>query len=391
MLWWTLRQLRSGNAVERKRAAKKLGDTREKRAVDALVQALRDESGEVQAEAALALGRIGDERGGRHLITMLEHEDSYASRDSARALDALGLEPDDAHRRVLKYAALNRWQEIESIGSDAADTLSHLISKDKGTSPKMLTILARIDAPRAIQPLEKMLNRLAKTPGRDIDYDGWSEVIKALGESRDPRTVGVLIELASFTESKFHDTAIEALRKIGSEAVDPLITCLERDKNTRDAAEALAKIGDARAVDALIKALNHEREHVRAAVAKTLELFAGKRQDVKDLLEKYQEQEQLRKSQEQTRKVQEVIELRRKIQAGMKLDEVIAILGPPSSQFGGDAVLGVFGNVSGSASAISSVSQRQYYVWRRPEGEWQLVFVGNKLDNIHSRPPLPRP
>ena len=79
-------------------------------------------------------------------------------------------------------------------------------------------------------------------------------------------------------------------------------------------------------------------------------------------------------------------ELSKKLRVGMTLDAVKEILGPPSSQLGGGDVLGMFANVSGSARAISSMSQKRYVVWRRPEGEYQLVFVGDTLESLHSVP-----
>lgn len=79
-------------------------------------------------------------------------------------------------------------------------------------------------------------------------------------------------------------------------------------------------------------------------------------------------------------------ELSQKLRVGMKMSEVKKMLGSPSSQLGGDSLFGMFGKVSGSAHAISSVSQRRYVIWRKPEGEYKLVFIGNKLTDIHSTP-----
>ena len=75
-----------------------------------------------------------------------------------------------------------------------------------------------------------------------------------------------------------------------------------------------------------------------------------------------------------------------KLRVGMTLSEVQEILGPPSSQLGGGDLLGMFAQVSGSARAISSIGRKRYIVWRRPEGEYQLVFSGDTLDEVHSAP-----
>lgn len=75
-----------------------------------------------------------------------------------------------------------------------------------------------------------------------------------------------------------------------------------------------------------------------------------------------------------------------KLRVGMKLSDVEGILGPPSSQLGGGSLLALVGSVSASPSATSSVSHRRYVVWRKQEGEYKLVFVGDELVDIYSTP-----
>ena len=79
-------------------------------------------------------------------------------------------------------------------------------------------------------------------------------------------------------------------------------------------------------------------------------------------------------------------ELSEKLRVGMKMSEVEGILGPPSNQLKGGTLVGMFGSVAGPANAISSISQRRYVVWRKPEGEYKLVFVGDELVDIYSTP-----
>lgn len=47
---------------------------------------------------------------------------------------------------------------------------------------------------------------------------------------------------------------------------------------------------------------------------------------------------------------------------------------------------GMFTNVTGSAGAIDSANQKSYVVWKKPEGKWQLVFEGDNLVSIYSKP-----
>jgi len=104
--------------------------------------------------------------------------------------------------------------------------------------------------------------------------------------------------------------------------------------------------------------------------------------ELKDRARKILDDMARKKEEEERRKS----ELRQQVRVGMSLDEVIDVLGEPSAHLGGGALLGLFGSVSGSASAISSISQKEYYTWRRPEGEWRLIFVGEKLVEVNSTP-----
>jgi len=80
------------------------------------------------------------------------------------------------------------------------------------------------------------------------------EAAKALGKIGDVRAVKPLIAaLLTDDESSVHRAAAQALGKIGDvQAVEPLITAL---KNVSDAASALGELKDARAVEPLIAVL----------------------------------------------------------------------------------------------------------------------------------------
>jgi len=70
------------------------------------------------------------------------------------------------------------------------------------------------------------------------------------------------------------------------------------------------------------------------------------------------------------------------------MKEVQKILGPPSYQLGAAEALGMYGKVSviRSAGTPSSKSQKSYVTWKKPEGYYQLIFVGDQLVEIHSTP-----
>ena len=62
MLWFRLQQLRSLEWKVRSQAAEKLAESKDPRAVEALVKALKDKDRNVREAAAGSLGMIRDER-----------------------------------------------------------------------------------------------------------------------------------------------------------------------------------------------------------------------------------------------------------------------------------------------------------------------------------------
>lgn len=78
--------LKTGDEYLRKRAAEALGDIGDKRAVEPLINALKDEDESVRSSAAEALGNIGDVRAVEPLIDALKDEDWYVQYNAAKAL-----------------------------------------------------------------------------------------------------------------------------------------------------------------------------------------------------------------------------------------------------------------------------------------------------------------
>ena len=178
--------------------------------------------------------------------------------------------------------------------------------------------------------------------------------------------VDVLIDEFQSASLERRISAVKLMKQLAAPGfADILRQAIEsEDRLSGLAKEALAKIAQKHRL----------REHLQ---------YLEKIDELRRMEEKAEEE---RRHAEEERRRTELRELKQKISVGMSLYEVEELLGPPSSGRSGGDLLGMLGSVSGSSDAISSVSQRQYYVWRRPEGEWQLVFGGQKLVNIHSTP-----
>ncbi|OPY37391.1 MAG: putative lyase [Methanoregula sp. PtaU1.Bin051] len=125
--------------------------------------------------------------------------------------------------------------------------------------------IRRLQKSRDIRALVAALTH----PDADIQY----EAVSALGEIRDPATVGPLARL--FTSEGF--TAVrwkvaEALVRIGPPAVEPLIAALSHpDDDVRwKAAVALGEIGDTKAIEPLIRLLSDTDRFVKGRAALAL-------------------------------------------------------------------------------------------------------------------------
>jgi hypothetical protein len=108
---------------------------------------------------------------------------------------------------------------------------------------------------------------------RDKDQGVRRDAAHALGVIGDARAVEPLIKaLGDEVEVDVRRVDTEVLGEIGEPAVEPLIKALEDDEgNVRyDVANVLGKIADARAVEPLIKALKDEEAQVRVGAAMAL-------------------------------------------------------------------------------------------------------------------------
>lgn len=78
------------NSDVRKNAASALGDLGDERAVEPLIEALKDEDKYVRKSAAEASGKLGDERLVEPLIEALNDEDWFVQEKAAAALGKMG-------------------------------------------------------------------------------------------------------------------------------------------------------------------------------------------------------------------------------------------------------------------------------------------------------------
>ena len=281
MLWWTLRQLRSKDAETRQRAARKLGEAKDARAVEALAAALKDKDWQVRRAVAAALKKIGDARAVEPLLPALMDYVDSVRQAAAEALQVI--DPNWAKSEAAKRAVPTLIAELQTESGDARQAAVERLGEIRdvrGVEPllaalKDKSVLLRMEAARALGAIGDAGAVEPLVTAALTDKDSWVRRIaaEALWKLGDSRAVEPLLAALSDKEDPLREGAAEVLGNIrDARAVEPLVAAL-KDKNfhVRQAAgKALGQIGDARALRPLVAALKDETWQVRLEVAKAV-------------------------------------------------------------------------------------------------------------------------
>lgn len=204
------------------------------------IAALKDEDWGIREDAAMALGEARDPRGVNPLIEAL--------RDSDRAV---------------KTAATSA---LTAIGAPAVVDLSYCLQDpDLSVQEAAASILSAIADERVLEPLQSaLLNQ---------DWVVRMHAARAVGRLGNPRSVETLVLLLQDKVPAVRDEAIAALVSIGESAVAPLVAALEdQDWRVRlRATEALCVLKSRTAVEPLVGLLQHDPDTaVRQEAARAL-------------------------------------------------------------------------------------------------------------------------
>ncbi|MGB2727119.1 MAG: HEAT repeat domain-containing protein [Halobacteriota archaeon] len=163
-------------------AAEVLGEIGDERAVEPLINALRDADYTVQRGAAEALGKIGDKKAVEPLITTLKTEDEYLRERAAEALGEIG------DKKAVEPLINALKDEDESVRSSATEALG------------------QIGDARAVEPLIDAL--------KDEDWYVRCNAAEALGEIGDKRAIEPLTAALNDKDEYVRSSAETALEKI---------------------------------------------------------------------------------------------------------------------------------------------------------------------------------
>ncbi len=263
----------------RQSAAEALGQIGDKRAVEPLTTALKDKNIDVRRCAASALGEIGTPAL-EPLLTALKNEG--VRRYAAEALGKTRSIPKTSEDYVWYLAARGRLPECVPLGDIAVEPLIAML-KNKFDRSYAAEALGQIGDKRAVEPLIAVLKDDGENVRRSIFealQQSWNRIAKLMfakqpdTDIQNPAeeweqigTPAVEALIALLGDKDARKSAEEAARQIGhpaSKLLDAVLMC----EDFRYAAGALGQIGDKRAVEPLIAAL--ENEDIRSYAAKAL-------------------------------------------------------------------------------------------------------------------------
>lgn len=254
------------DAFNRQAAARALGDIRDPRALEGLLEAMDDSDPIVRGAAALAMVSFRkDPRVFEKLIAALKDDDFTVRGEAALALGRL---EDDRVFDPLINALRNGRPELREKAATALGEMGDLRAIDELRVSMMRDEKAevRMSAQKALAAMAREVSKGLK----DADPDVREMTAFQLGKIQDPYPVPMLIEALGDEEPVVRENAAMALGAIGNRSATlPLIKLLKdrRGYVRKHAARALGMIKDPRAIDALVAAARDEQWYVRADVA----------------------------------------------------------------------------------------------------------------------------
>jgi HEAT repeat protein len=213
-----------------------IGKLREE-AMEPLAQALQANTDpDVRLKLIALLGAMGDTSISDALIAALSDPHTYVRGAAADELTQIGWQPANTHQRALHAVANRNWDDAVAAGPAAADPLASVLA--------------------------------------DTDRQVRLGAIRALARIGSPDAAPLLIPLLSDAVPEVAINAALALGRLQQPiAVEPLIASIENPDLSNAALEALARIGDVRAVPEMLAALGHGSPDKKLRILESLRKF----------------------------------------------------------------------------------------------------------------------
>lgn len=206
---------------------------------------LHDEDEHTRSAAALSLGKLGDARAVDALIALLCEDESLNVQEDAT------------------------WSLVRLGGASVAPLIERLSDARAAVRHNAAHALGKLGDARAIGALIARLG--------DEDAQVRLKAAYALGQMRAQAAVPGLLDCLADAERTVHDTALEALERIGAAALPALLEGLKHNTAPvrEGCAQALGSLGLAQAVPGLQAALPDPDDDVRLALVQALGDIGG--------------------------------------------------------------------------------------------------------------------
>lgn len=307
--------LKTSVYYKRMQAVEALSWISDARVLKPISDALRDEDNNVRAKAVEALASLGDNRAVEPLISVLRDKDTRVRATAVDALSKLGDQRAiDPLAKLLKDSAWDvRMASVEALGKFRdSRVIEHLVNclKDKDRDTRLAAVISigKISDPLAIENLV-----LCMTDDHDQVRQTSASVLRKLDKNWEKsegarKAIPALRQRQQSTDYWVRQAAAEVLVKVGategaavpatleaelSKAADPmqarkqltmealLLALDDSDRDLRHAAsEALGRLAEKRATEALVKHLTDKDEWVCKATAKALQGVAWEPADL---------------------------------------------------------------------------------------------------------------
>lgn len=236
-----IRTLGGGDWQAQKEAALALGRLGDATVVEPLIEALKDPDWDVRWAALDALGNMNDTRAVQPIFSSLRDDDSITRAKATEALVKIG--GTDVSEALVDALSDNN-VDVRKAAAQGLSALRWWYPADNG---------------------ERALFLLAQQK--------WDELVR-LGQ---PAAEVLVQTLKNDTDFGVRGNTAGTLVAIGILAVESLIDALEDRAVRRSAIEVLGRIGDARAVEPVTRALNDEHWQVRREAARALRRIGDNR------------------------------------------------------------------------------------------------------------------
>jgi eukaryotic-like serine/threonine-protein kinase len=205
-----------------------------------LVGRLRDPQIDVQTRAVEVISKLNHPDTARHLVSVLKDEDEQARRAAVEVLNEIGT--------------------VEHI----KDLLNALKDDDWWVRSRATDALASIGGPRVVDAVLALF--------KDRDEEIRRAAIEIINTLRDERAVNYLIEATRDPDWWVRERAADALAGLGNRSAVPALVAMlaQHPESVPAAVRALAALGDAKAVNAVLPLLERPDKTIKVEAINAL-------------------------------------------------------------------------------------------------------------------------